>query len=382
MNREPKRGPSSRPPKRKSPRKRSEAAPRVSGALVWSLLGLAAVVAVFATFLLVVYPETKGPGTGRDVELVIPGDESSDVLAGRIAAAGLVTRPEIFRLFLRASGASARIARGAHLLTDDLSPSELLRRLERKGTAARVKVTLPEGFTRFDIAKRVQSAHIASAAQFLAATTDPALLKEMHLEGESAEGVLFPATYDFVTDTDAKEVVRRLKGEFDKRWATLVDRHQSELKELADTLGWSPRQILILASMVEKEAREDEERPIIASVFLNRLRDPNFKRKVLQCDPTSGYGCLVHRDRIPSCAEYTGKITHDINVDPANDYSTYVHEGLPPGPISNPGMKSLSAALSPANTKYLYFVARGEGRHTFSETYEAHDTAVKQGRSH
>ena len=121
---------------------------------------------------------------------------------------------------------------------------------------------------------------------------------------------------------------------------------------------------------------------MIASVFVNRLRDPTFKRKVLQCDPTSGYGCLAHRERIPACADYTGKITHDINVDPANDYSTYVHEGLPPGPISNPGLKSLTAALSPSSTRYFYFVARGEGRHAFSETYEAHDTAVKQGRNH
>lgn len=380
MSRESKRGPSSRPPRRKGAKKPSEA-PRVSGALVWSLLGLAALVAVFATFLLVIYPETKGPGTGRDVELVIPGDESSDVVAGRIAAAGLVAHPEVFRIFLRASGAALRIAKGAHLLTDDLPPSELLRRLERKGTAARVKLTIPEGFTRFDIAKRVQSAHIASAAQFLDATADASLLRELRIEGESAEGYLFPATYEFVTDTEAKDVARRLKTEFDKRWTPLLERHPTELKELTDTLGWSARQIVILASMIEKEAREDEERPIIASVFLNRLRDPTFKRKVLQCDPTSGYGCIAHRDKIPACAEYTGKITHDINVDPANLYSTYVHEGLPPGPISNPGMKSLSAALSPANTKYLYFVARGEGRHAFSETYEAHDTAVKQGRN-
>ena len=381
MSRETKR--SSRPPKRNRPKKgESPRSSPASAALVWVLLAVAAVVAVFAILLLVIYPETHGPGTGRDVELVVPADESSDVLAGRIIAAGLVTRPEVFRLFLRATGASQRVARGAHLLTDDLTPSELLRRLERKGTAGRTKLTIPEGFTRFDIAKRVQSAHIASASQFLEATSDPALLKELHIEGESAEGFLFPATYEFVADSDAKDVARRLKAEFDKRWGALAERHAPELREFAETLGWTPRQIVILASMVEKEAREDDERPVIASVFVNRLRDPTFKRKVLQCDPTSGYGCLAHRERIPACADYTGKITHDINVDPANDYSTYVHEGLPPGPISNPGLKSLTAALSPSSTRYFYFVARGEGRHAFSETYEAHDTAVKQGRNH
>ena len=92
-----------------------------------------------------------------------------------------------------------------------------------------------------------------------------------------------------------------------------------------------------MASLVEKEAAVDEERPIIASVFLNRLRDSTFKRKVLQCDPTAGYGCLVLRDKLPACAGYAGKITHAINMDPQNPYSTYTHEGLPPGPDRQPG---------------------------------------------
>jgi UPF0755 protein len=116
-------------------------------------------------------------------------------------------------------------------------------------------------------------------------------------------------------------------------------------------------------------------------VFLNRLRDPAFKRKVLQCDPTAGYGCLVMRDKLPACTGYAGKITHAINMDPQNTYSTYTHEGLPPGPIANPGSKSLQAVLAPALTKYLYFVTRGEARrHAFSESIEEHNTAVKDLR--
>jgi UPF0755 protein len=111
-------------------------------------------------------------------------------------------------------------------------------------------------------------------------------------------------------------------------------------------------------------------------VFLNRLRDPSFTPKLLQCDPTAGYGCLQMPADIPSCANYTGKITHDLVVDASNPYNTYKHEGLPPGPISNPGMKSLEAVMSPASTHWFYFVAKGEGRHTFSETYAAHTTAI------
>jgi UPF0755 protein len=99
----------------------------------------------------------------------------------------------------------------------------------------------------------------------------------------------------------------------------------------------------------------------------------------LQCDPTAGYGCVVMPDKIPSCAGYAGKITPAINGDAANPYSTYKHEGLPPGPISNPGARSLEAAMSPAHSRSLYFVAKGEGRHAFSESYAAHNAAIRDG---
>jgi UPF0755 protein len=139
--------------------------------------------------------------------------------------------------------------------------------------------------------------------------------------------------------------------------------------------------ILVLASLIEKEAAAEEERPLVASVFVNRLSDPDFRPKRLQSDPTSAYGCLAMSDRIPSCAQFHGKITHEINTDPSNTYSTYVHEGLPPTPICNPGIKALSAALNPAKTRYYYFVARGEGHHVFSESYEAHAQAVRTASS-
>jgi UPF0755 protein len=141
----------------------------------------------------------------------------------------------------------------------------------------------------------------------------------------------------------------------------------------------SIRDVVTLASIVEKEAASDDERATIASVFLNRLRDPDFKPKLLQCDPTAAYGCLVAPEKAPSCAGYSGRVTPAINNDPANPYSTYKREGLPPGPIANPGAKSLEAAMAPATTRFLYFVARGEGHHTFSENYEAHTAAIKDG---
>lgn len=345
---------------------------------VVALGAVGAVVAIFATYLLVVFPSTAGPGAGRDVEITIGPDDSRSAAVEKLEQAGLLKSPSIFALYLRVT--AARIAPGKHFLTDDASPQDLVRRLEREGHATKAKVTIPEGFNRFDIAKRLQTLHVMAATSFLEASSQPELLHELGLEGDSAEGFLFPATYEIALDSEPKDVVRRLVSEFDRRFTQLEQNHRLGRAQLEGTLGWGKREIITLASMVEKEAAVDDERAIIASVFLNRLRDPAFKRKVLQCDPTSGYGCLALRERVPACAGYTGKVTHAINVDPQNTYSTYVHEGLPPGPIASPGVKSLQAVLAPANTKYLYFVVRGDRRHAFSETIDEHNAAVKDYR--
>jgi UPF0755 protein len=353
--------------------------PPKRGALFWAVTALGALLAVAAVYFLVVYPASSGPGSGKEVELTIDHDEPLGSVIDKLDRGGLLGSKARFTIFARLTAPT--IAAGPHLLTDDASPQELLRRLERFGGASKAKVTIPEGWNRFDIGKRLQSLHVTSQAAFLAATADPSLLRELALDGDNAEGFLFPATYDLPRDSDPREVVRRLVTEFEKRFNALEQNHRLGRANLESTLGWSRRDIVTLASMVEKEAAVDEERPIIASVFLNRLRDASFKRKVLQCDPTAGYGCLVMREKLPACTGYTGKITHAINTDPQNPYSTYTHEGLPPGPIANPGIKSLQAVLAPSITKYLYFVTRGEARrHAFSETVEEHNTAVKDLR--
>jgi UPF0755 protein len=383
----------SQPPERKKkrrPRKRraspaegAEAQPKEKGGgalLTWLLVALFSVVACAAGALLFVYPRVPGPGTGHDVEIVLPGDESADALAASLAAAGLVEHPRLFALYLRATGAAKTAARGTHILLDDLPPGELARRLDRSPFAGHARVTFPEGWTRFDMARRLAQNGVCTLRSFLDATTDVPLLQELHLDGlASAEGYLFPATYDLHYDADAKDVVRRMKAEFDRRWSIAEGRHGAALLDLGMSLGWGMREVVTLASMVEKEAVADDERPLIASVFVNRMRDPAFAPKLLQCDPTAGYGCLVLPSEIPSCSSYTGKITHDIVADPANPYNTYKHEGLPPGPIANPGLKSLEAAMAPPSTRWLYFVAHasGDGRSTFSETYAAHASAVR-----
>jgi UPF0755 protein len=267
---------------------------------------------------------------------------------------------------------------GHHLLSDDLSPRALVRRMQRTPGQEKVRVAIPEGFTRFDIARRLQVARVCAARAFLEATGDASLLAELKIPGDSAEGYLFPATYELALDSDPSQIVSRMVAEFGKRYERLTRDNAMGTETLRQRMSWGQAEIVTLASIVEKEAAVDEERPLIASVFLNRLTDPTFNPKRLQSDPTSAYGCLAMPERISSCRSYSGRITPEMNADDTNPYTTYRHDGLPPGPIANPGEKSLQAVLVPAETRHLYFVARGGGHHTFSDTYAQHNEAIRR----
>jgi UPF0755 protein len=367
--------PKSVPPREPAKKRRppDDDTSRASSLVRWTLGVLAVGVAAMALLFVFVYPTGDGPGRGARIEFdVVPGEDGPTV-AARLHDAGLVGSERIFAWYLRVQGGPTSLVAGRHVLTDDLSPGELLHRLQRRG-AAHVKVTIPEGWNRFDIAKRLDALHVCTLRGFLDATESGTLLSSLHVDGGTAEGWLFPATYDLELDSDPEEIVRRMVGELKKRLDTLEQKNESGLLDLQTSLGWGRKQILTLASMVEKEAAVDDERAIIASVFLNRLRDPSFSPHLLQCDPTAGYGCLVGTS--PGCNGYTGKVTHEVVADAANPYNTYKHEGLPPGPIANPGARSIEAVLKPAVTHYFYFVAKGNQRHTFSETLSEHNAAV------
>lgn len=340
------------------------------------LTALGVLLAFAAGLLLVVYPSRPVAGSGHVIAITFNGNETPDALADMLSAAGIVHSPTLFSAFARVRGTSGKIAAGAHLFTDAMTPSEVLARIERYGAGEKAKITIPEGWTRFDIAKRLESKGICPADRFLAASRDPALLAQMRLQASSFEGYLFPATYDVAEDSAPDAVIKEMKLGFDRRYAAAEDRHAAGVLDLETSLHFTEKEIVTLASMIEKEAAVDDERATIAGVFLNRLRDPKFTPKLLQCDPTAGYGCLVAVPPLSSCATFTGKITHEIVADADNMYNTYKHEGLPPGPIANPGIKSIEAAMDATPSHYFYFVAKGGGRHTFSETYAAHTAAI------
>jgi UPF0755 protein len=360
---------------------------------------LLAVIATAALVLVFGYARLGGPGSAS-VEVDWPADLDAEQAAALLADSQLVHSASAMDLYLRATGGTSDFVPGPHLLYHGASPHELRAMLSRSASRSSVRVVIPEGFHRFDIADRLQKLHVTGQRQFLGATSDRALLVELGIDTtaraqstpvanqertteppESAEGYLFPATYDFQVDTDAREIVRRLVAEADRRWADLVAQRGQGLSAVAGSLGWGRREVVTLASIIQREAMVDEERPVIASVFYNRLLDPNFKpRRRLQSDPTAMYGCVAHPEEAPTCADYHGKPSSAILHDAKNRYTTYMAAGLPPGPISNPGVASLEAALAPAATKYLFFVAKGGGRHTFSETFDAHNNAIQRGR--
>jgi UPF0755 protein len=244
-----------------------------------------------------------------------------------------------------------------------------------------IRVVVPEGFHRFAVADRLEARGVCARDAFLRATEDPALLAAslapIGVAPADAEGYLFPDTYGFSPGTPAPEVARRMLATFVRRAGPELARAAPSLRER----GLDAHAAVTLASLVEKEAVAADERPLIAGVFDNRLRDPSFTPRRLQSDPTVSYGCVALPARIPSCAAFDGRrITRSMTADGANPYNTYRIEGLPPGPIASPGLDALRAALSPARHDYLYFVARGGGRHTFSRTLDEHNRAVEQWR--
>lgn len=172
-------------------------------------------------------------------------------------------------------------------------------------------------------------------------------------------------------------MVERLNKEANSRYQQVFSSLPTALSQLEHELGLSADDVVTLASVVEKEAANAAELRLVASVFLNRLRDPNFRpARMLQSDPTAGYGCKVYT-QLASCAGYTGRVTPTMLRDPANPFNTYKRPGLPPSPIGNPSTTAVEAVLSAPSTNYYFFVSHNGGPHQFSQTLDAHEAATR-----
>ena len=351
---------------------------RVLAALV--LLAVAAVLAA-AGWLMMEYPHHHGPGSGKVVELSLPPGTDLGTVARQLAQRGALAEPRYFELYARARDAETRLRQGTVMLYDNMTVLELLQRVASGFGSVELRVVIPEGFSRYEIAARLERWGICEGSAFLSATEDRMLLSELAIDGPSAEGWLFPDTYQLRDTMEPAAVIRRLVANARRRLAPLLTEQTTQLERLRSELGFGPQQLMILASIVEKEAKVPAEQATIAGVFYNRLRDPAFMPKRLQADPTVAYGCEL-QPALPSCAGSDGKlVTHAMLGDPENPYNTYRRDGLPPGPIANPGLRAIAAVLNPETHDYYYFVASGGGHHSFSHSLEAHHAAIEAART-
>jgi UPF0755 protein len=322
------------------------------------------------------YGDRPGGTAQGKVDIEIPPGAGAGDVADRLAAAGLIGNPAIFRLYAGQRGVASRFKAGKYEITAPATPRQILDVLVKGAADELVTVVIPEGKNLLDVADILDAAGVAPRAAILMKASDPAFAAELGLPGATLEGYLFPDTYRLRPHTPAARALIPMVRRHRQVFAELKAAHAKDVAELKKTLGFDDAKIVTLASIVEKETGRAEERPRIAQVFINRLRMPAFVPKLLQTDPTIIYGCTVATPRSAACQKWDGRIRRIQLDDKDNPYNTYTHEGLPPGPISNPGRQALEAVMAPDHTAYLYFVAKNDGTHYFSKTVAEHNAAV------
>jgi peptidoglycan lytic transglycosylase G len=281
--------------------------------------------------------------------LVVPG-ESLPEIASSLHGSGVVREPRAFEILVRLRGKARELKAGPYRLTSDQWAWQVLNRLVR-GDFEDTSVTITEGLWMAEIGEHLEGWVKGGGPAFMKAVQDRALLDALGIQEDSAEGYLFPDTYRFMPSSPAPDVIRQMVGTFFQTW-------REHLAARARARGMSMHDVVTLASIVESEAGVASERPRIAAVYLNRLA----QGVPLQADPTVIYGMGERRSR-----------TLYADLKHPSPYNTYLHPGLPPGPICSPGVDAMRAVLWPApNCTDLYFVARGDGTHLFARDFAGH----------
>ncbi len=276
-------------------------------------------------------------------------------IANTLADKKIIRSALAFRLLARLQNHESAIQAGSYAFTSAATPAEILERLVT-GDVILTRVTIPEGFNLQQVIDRLVARNLANRESLRSAAQDPLLLAQLGIRGSSVEGYLFPETYRFVPGTSEADLLRMMVAEFERQFARLRDQSNQQLP-------LQKSELVTLASIIQKETGLNEEMPLISSVFHNRLK----RGIALQTDPTVIYGI----------ENFNGNLTR-ADLQRPSPYNTYLNPGLPPGPISNPGLTALRAAANPASTNFLYFVARGDGSHQFSATLREHNRAVRE----
>ncbi len=314
--------------------------------------------AIIATLLLThIYITFYGPA-GRDRGLktvTVSRGAPLRLVAERLKAKGIIGSKNGFLFVAWLKGAERDTKAGEYEFSPSMSPVFIIDMLKR-GEVKKYTITVPEGYTIRQIASLLESRGLADSSEFMARAGDHNLVKELGLPGKTLEGYLFPDTYRLRKGMSATEIIEVMARRFKAVY-------RGEFSRLAKRRGMALADVVTLASIIEKETSDPSERALISSVFHNRLS----KGIKLQSDPTVIYAIRA----------FDGNIRKkDLKI--RSPYNTYLHYGLPPGPIANPGKEAIRAAITPADTKYLYFVSKNDGTHYFSKTYKEHIRAVER----
>jgi UPF0755 protein len=305
----------------------------------------------------VVFAACGGEPYGAPARVIVPRGASFGQATDSLAKAKLVGSPKMFRLYGRLTGGDRNIKPGTYLLKPGTPWNDIISALNG-GHGLVNTITIPEGYTISQITPLLARTLKVPADSVKVAMRDTALLARLDIPNATLEGYVFPDTYAFPIGTTARQAVREMVYAFERRWKPDWDTSLTELKINRNAL-------VTMASIVEREARVAEERPVIAAVYYNRLR----RGMLLQADPTVQFARGHHTGRV---------LYKDLEI--KSPYNTYIHKGLPPGPIASPGVASLAAAAHPADVPYLYFVATRDGHHEFRMTLNEHVNAIRQVR--
>lgn len=295
----------------------------------------------------------SSPGQGSVVcDISFPAGTGVRKLATDLKAGGVIRSSWHFVLMTRLRGDAHRLKAGEYRFSDDMSPDKILNKIV-SGVVDYRKFTLPEGYSVYQAAELLEQKGYLKKDAFLEKCRDRELLQRFGLMESSAEGYLYPATYNLSRNESEEQLLQKMIEQFNKEYAAIG--------EVEVARRFSRHEVVTLASMIEKEAVSSAEKPLISSVFHNRLQIG----MPLQSDPTAVYGVRAFSGRVSKA-----------DIQRPSPYNTYLNKGLPPGPIGNPGMDALLAAMNPAKTDFLYFVARKDGTHQFSRNLAEHNRAV------
>jgi UPF0755 protein len=301
------------------------------------------------------YEKKPARESAEKVVFVIPAGQKFESTLNHLYSAGIIESPTRFKLLARIRGYDKKIQAGEYLLSANMPPRLILKTLV-DGKVNLYRFTIPEGYHLTQIAQKVSEADLGDRADFLSAATDRNLLDGLNIRADTSEGYLFPDTYHFPKGVTSRQIITTMVNRF---WSVFTE----AWKKQSEKMGFSVHEIVTLASIIEKETGAPFERPLISSVFHNRLK----RNMRLETDPTVIYGIK----------NFDGNLTRK-HLKTYTPYNTYLIRGLPPGPIASPGSESLKAALFPAKTRYLFFVSKKDTTHYFSTSLSEHNRAVRK----